>query len=70
VKRIVLISVAVAIVGLTTGLQWPEKRLSVGEKADLVVVRKAERRLDLYRGGTLLKSYAVSLGPNPLGPKQ
>jgi lipoprotein-anchoring transpeptidase ErfK/SrfK len=38
-------------------------------KADLVVVQKAARRLDLYQNGMLLKSYAVSLGPNPVGPK-
>jgi murein L,D-transpeptidase YafK len=38
--------------------------------ADLVVVHKAARRLELYRGGVLLKSFAVSLGPHPTGPKQ
>jgi murein L,D-transpeptidase YafK len=38
--------------------------------ADLVLVHKAARRLELYRGGVLLKSFAVSLGSHPEGPKQ
>ena len=69
-KRIVLISVTVIVLGLVAWSQWPEKLLPIGEKADLVVIRKAERHLDLYRGGKLLKSYSVSLGRNPLGRKQ
>ncbi|HLB81119.1 MAG TPA: L,D-transpeptidase family protein [Dongiaceae bacterium] len=39
-------------------------------KADLVVVRKGERRLDLMRDGTVLDSFPVRLGRVPLGPKQ
>jgi len=39
------------------------------QKADLVVVHKAARRLELYERGVLLRSYAVSLGPDPIGPK-
>ena len=69
-KRIVLVSVAVVVIGLAAWSRWPEKLLPIGEKADLVVIRKAERRLDLYRGAKLLKSYSVSLGRNPLGRKQ
>ena len=38
--------------------------------ADRVVVRKAERRMDLYRGGAVIASYRVSLGLNPMGDKQ
>jgi len=39
-------------------------------KADLVLVRKAERRLELWRGQTLLRAYAVALGRVPQGAKQ
>lgn len=39
-------------------------------RADLVVVHKAARRLELYRAGVLLKSYAVSLGRHPTGAKR
>jgi murein L,D-transpeptidase YafK len=37
--------------------------------ADLVVVHKAQRQLELYQGDTLLKSYHVALGWRPLGAK-
>lgn len=49
---------------------YPSKSLPTGTRADLVVVHKAARRLDLCENGLLLKSYAVSLGRHPLGPKQ
>lgn len=35
-----------------------------------IVVLKSQRRLDLYSGKTLLKSYQVALGKNPNGHKQ
>jgi len=38
--------------------------------ADLVVVRKAQRRLSLYQAGRELKSYRISLGLSPVGHKE
>jgi murein L,D-transpeptidase YafK len=38
--------------------------------ADRIVVHKAERRLDLMRGYSVLRSYKVALGLNPVGQKQ
>jgi murein L,D-transpeptidase YafK len=38
--------------------------------ADRVVVRKSERRLYLMRGESVLRSYRVALGLNPVGPKE
>ncbi|HEY3847425.1 MAG TPA: L,D-transpeptidase family protein [Acetobacteraceae bacterium] len=38
--------------------------------ADRVIVRKGERRLYLMRGETVLRSYRVALGLNPVGPKE
>ena len=38
--------------------------------ADHVVVRKSERRMYLMRGDTVLRSYRVALGLNPVGPKE
>ena len=38
--------------------------------AERIVVRKAERRMDLYREGRVIASYRVSLGLNPDGHKQ
>lgn len=45
------------------GLKFP---LARGE----VRVYKAQRRLEIWNGGQLLKSYAVSLGAQPRGHKQ
>ncbi len=38
--------------------------------ADRIVVHKAERRLDLMRGYSVLRSYRIALGLNPIGQKQ
>ena len=38
--------------------------------ADRVVVRKAERKLFLYRSGRLLGEYRIALGLNPVGHKE
>ena len=40
------------------------------DKADYVVVKKAERKLYLYRGSEILKTYRVSLGKQPDGHKE
>lgn len=39
-------------------------------QADLIVVRKSERRLYLMRRGEVLRSYRVALGLNPVGHKE
>jgi murein L,D-transpeptidase YafK len=39
------------------------------EKADKLVVNKSKRELLLYRNGTVIRSYKVALGKNPVGPK-
>ena len=39
-------------------------------KIDLIVVEKAKRTLSIYDNGTLIKSYKISLGKNPVGHKQ
>jgi murein L,D-transpeptidase YafK len=38
--------------------------------ADRLVVRKAERRLYLMRGDSVLRSYRIALGLNPIGQKE
>jgi murein L,D-transpeptidase YafK len=39
-------------------------------KADLVVVRKGARKLELLRDGRVTKSYRIALGWDPNGPKR
>lgn len=38
-------------------------------KADKIVVYKSKRRLELWRGNTILRTYHVALGHNPQGQK-
>jgi murein L,D-transpeptidase YafK len=70
VKKFAFIGLGVALASLGAWSCLPTPPLPPEARADLVVVRKAARRLELYQRGELLKSYAVSLGPHPTGPKQ
>ncbi len=60
---------AVALSALLVWANWPGEPIAVGAKADRIVVWKSKRRLELYANGKLLKTYEVSLGRNPTGPK-
>ena len=64
------ILLGVLTLGVGAWSAWPEKPLPPDSVVDLVVVRKAERRLELYRGDQLVKAYAVSLGRHPLDRKE
>lgn len=64
---------ALATVAVTFVLLWsrdPDPPLPGGAVADRVLIEKAERRLTLYAGARVLKTYRVALGRNPVGPKQ
>jgi murein L,D-transpeptidase YafK len=47
-----------------------EFKVSEDTKADSAAVFKGERKLVLYSEGKELKTYSVSLGKNPAGPKE
>ena len=38
-------------------------------KVDKILVLKSARKLELLRGGTVVKIYPIALGANPVGPK-
>ena len=40
----------------------PPSLVPASERADFVLIEKAERRLTLWRDGAMLKSYAIGLG--------
>ena len=46
-----------------------EQPLPANARADRVIVMKSQRNLMLMSQGKVLKSYKVSLGGNPIGPK-
>lgn len=68
-KKIALITVLLVAGTIAAWSAWPTPVLPPDAKPDLVVVHKAARRLELYQGDVLLKSYPVSLGRHPVGPK-
>lgn len=68
VAAVVLVASAVGTVYFVDKIypRWSAQTLPV---ADHVIVRKAARILELRRKGELIKSYPVSLGGEPVGPK-
>ena len=69
-KRALIVGVVGVIGTAAIWAQWPTTPLPDGAVADRLVVLKTERRLELYDGPQLLRSYSVSLGREPVGPKQ
>jgi hypothetical protein len=67
VKYLFVILVFAIIAGVSAWNLWPDTPLPSGTKADLVVVHKEARRLELYRGNELLRAYHVSLGRHSIG---
>lgn len=67
--RTLLVALAVVTVGIAAWAHWPHSPLPEGVVADRVVVHKAARALELYDGGKILRTYPISLGADPIGPK-
>ena len=73
VSRKGVIAGLTAVVLIAGALLWadgPTPSLPSGTKADLLVVDKSTRRLSVYANGALVRSYSVSLGHHPVGPKE
>ena len=47
----------------------PDASLQPGAHVDKIVVQKASHTMTLYQNGRALKTYRISLGKNPVGPK-
>ena len=63
-------ALSLALLGAALLAPAPEARSDELTAADHVVVRKAERKLYLYRGEELLGAYRIALGLNPVGHKE
>jgi murein L,D-transpeptidase YafK len=61
---------ALALGSLLVWANWSHDRLGGAATVDLVVVRKADRRLDLLSSGSIIKTYQIALGGEPVGPKE
>ncbi len=69
-KRRVAISLLAVIGAIVAYSSWPTATLPTDVHIDHLVVRKADRALDLYRGKQLVKSYRIALGAEAIGPKE
>jgi murein L,D-transpeptidase YafK len=69
-KRLLIVVTFAALACAVAWNFWPDTPLPSDAQADLVMVHKAARRLELYRNGQLLKTYEVSLGRHPIGAKE
>ncbi len=49
---------------------WPSHFVGPVPRADAIRVSKSTRTLDLIVAGAVIKSYPISLGGNPVGPKR
>lgn len=57
------------VIGLGLYAHLPRMPLPPGTRADLIEVRKGERRLTLWRDGAVLRTYDIALGREPVGAK-
>lgn len=67
---ILWLAVFLMVSGLTVYYMSPEKKLSQGILVDKLVVHKSKREMFAYSNGEIVKVYKISLGGQPLGPKQ
>jgi murein L,D-transpeptidase YafK len=65
-----LAMLGLAIVGAVVAAHLNLNPLPLDAVADRVLVEKSARRLTLLRGETVLKTYRVSLGREPVGAKE
>jgi murein L,D-transpeptidase YafK len=74
-SRVCAVSFSIACALFTVLLLLPYRPAAGAEaeaspvRADYILVEKAEKRLTLFNDNIPLKSYAVALGRNPVGPK-
>jgi murein L,D-transpeptidase YafK len=57
------------LLGLVALLWAHEGEGREAQRADRVIVLKADRQLQLWSGGDFLRSFSIRLGRNPKGPK-
>lgn len=65
-----LLTIGLMLLAVAVWAHWPIEALPAGTVADRILIEKAARRLTLFRGTTVVQTYAVSLGLAPVGAKE
>jgi len=71
-KRIksIALFIFMAILALVVYYFFPTEKLPSTTKIDSLIVLKSERKMDVYSNGKIVKTYAISLGKQPIGAKE
>ena len=69
-KLLLALPILFLFVGLSIYNRIPEERLPANIRIDKLIVHKAQRQLLAYSNDTLIKSYEISLGGEPIGDKE
>lgn len=69
VKKTTAGILVVAVFSAFVWANWPPDSLPASVAVDRVVIEKGKRELSLYHGTDRIRTYRVSLGRNPVGPK-
>ena len=67
--KIIGLTTLIVIFGLTVYYFYPEEKLTEGQKADKIIINKANHELLLFYKEELIANYKVSLGRNGLNKK-
>jgi len=68
-KKAILFTLLLIVVGATIYNLYPEKKLPANTEIDYIVVKKSDRELLAYSKHRLIKTYQISLGDSPVGHK-
>ena len=68
-SKVVGLTSIIVLLGITIYYFYPEEKLTEGQKADKIVINKANHELLLFDKEKLIATYKVSLGRNGLGKK-
>lgn len=68
-SKIIRLTISLIFLGLIVYYFYPEQQLKDGQKADKIIVNKADHELLLYYKDELIASYSVSLSKKGLGKK-
>lgn len=69
-KKAILFTLSLIIVGAIIYNLYPEKELPLHTEIDYMLVKKSDRQLLAYSKQKLVKTYEISLGANPVGHKE
>ena len=68
-SKIIGLTTLLILLGLSIYYFYPEEKLTEGQKADKIIINKADHELLLFYKEELIASYEVSLGRKGLGKK-